>query len=370
MPGKYEIAAYYFPQWHPDPNNETRKGKGWSEWVSMKAAKPRFPGHEQPKIPVWGYLDESDPKVSEKQIDAAADHGIDIFLYDWYWDMGRTEKDGGPFLHRALENGFLKAGNRDRKKFALMWANHNDVNAERFGAMADYIVEKYLRCPNYWKVKGELFFCIYEMHTLINGLGGTEETKKALDGFREKVSAAGLPPLHINGMEWGMQKHHMAIGDSPNELAAYLGVESVTSYVWIHNIEMEGFPEEPYDNVAKKAPALWERIRDDFDVVYFPNVTMGWDPSPRVDESWPYDPDTKEGLVYPKTAILTGNTPEAFEKSLKDAKAYLDKYNDSPKVITLYAWNEWTEGGYLEPEQTHGMGYLEAIRNVFGGEGK
>jgi len=34
-------------------------------------------------------------------------------------------------------------------------------------------------------------------------------------------------------------------------------------------------------------------------------------------------------------------------------------------VITIYAWNEWTEGGYLEPDTVHGMGYLEAIRNVF-----
>ncbi|MHB9063914.1 MAG: glycoside hydrolase family 99-like domain-containing protein [Pirellulaceae bacterium] len=27
-------------------------------------------------------------------------------------------------------------------------------------------------------------------------------------------------------------------------------------------------------------------------------------------------------------------------------------------------WNEWTEGGYLEPEQRTGMSYLEALQRV------
>jgi hypothetical protein len=37
-----------------------------------------------------------------------------------------------------------------------------------------------------------------------------------------------------------------------------------------------------------------------------------------------------------------------------------------PKILTINAWNEWTEGSYLEPDTEFGMGYLEAVRNVFG----
>src|ERR1700722_18526084 len=56
------VAAYYFPDYHPgDPRNEKAKGHGWSEWELVKQAKPRFPNHQQPKIPAWGYTDESDP---------------------------------------------------------------------------------------------------------------------------------------------------------------------------------------------------------------------------------------------------------------------------------------------------------------------
>ncbi|MHB8866462.1 MAG: glycoside hydrolase family 99-like domain-containing protein [Pirellulaceae bacterium] len=43
---------------------------------------------------------------------------------------------------------------------------------------------------------------------------------------------------------------------------------------------------------------------------------------------------------------------------------YLDASETTPRVITIYAWNEWTEGGYLEPEQRTGMSYLEALQRV------
>ena len=51
----------------------------------MKNAKPRFEGHLQPKIPAWGYFDETDPEWTAKEIDLAANNGLDVFIYDWYW---------------------------------------------------------------------------------------------------------------------------------------------------------------------------------------------------------------------------------------------------------------------------------------------
>src|SRR5438034_366150 len=105
---------------HPgDPRNVKNKGEGWSEWELVKAARPRFPGHRQPKVPQWGYGDESDPSVMAQKIDTAADHGIDAFIFDWYY------YDDGPFLDRPIDIGFLQAKNNHRLKFALMWANHD-----------------------------------------------------------------------------------------------------------------------------------------------------------------------------------------------------------------------------------------------------
>ena len=54
----------------------------------------------------------------EMEIEAATDHGVNVFIYDWYW------YDNRPFLENCLNNGFLKARNRNKMKFYLMWANH------------------------------------------------------------------------------------------------------------------------------------------------------------------------------------------------------------------------------------------------------
>jgi hypothetical protein len=101
---KITVAAYYFPNYHTDdPRNIINKGSGWSEWELVKAARPRFPGHHQPIVPSWGYTDEKDPKVMAQKINAAADHGIDCFIFDWYM------YEDGPFLNQCIDDGFLQA---------------------------------------------------------------------------------------------------------------------------------------------------------------------------------------------------------------------------------------------------------------------
>jgi hypothetical protein len=32
------------------------------------------------------------------------------------------------------------------------------------------------------------------------------------------------------------------------------------------------------------------------------------------------------------------------------------------RIVFIRAWNEWAEGNCLEPEQKHGTGYLEAVK--------
>ena len=70
-------------------------------------------------------------QVMAKKIDAAVEHGVGMFLFDWYWYASPTKggvpdlqgPGGGPFLDGALNKGFLKADNRGSMQFALMWAN-------------------------------------------------------------------------------------------------------------------------------------------------------------------------------------------------------------------------------------------------------
>ncbi len=374
-PPQYQIGAYYFPGFHPDPLTGASHGPGWTEWELTKRAEPRFPGHQQPKKPLWGYEDESDPRAFTKKIDAAADNGLHHFLFDWYW------YHDGPFLNRALDEGYLGAPNNGRLQFALMWANHDwvdiqpaklsskpallhpgAVDARVFDHLTDHVIDKYFKHPSHWKIDGAPYFCVYELYRLIQGLGGVEPARTALARFRQKTKAAGFPDLHLNAVLWGVQ---ILPGEqqvrNPKELLSVLGFNSTTSYVWIHHVRLEQFPVTPYKEVAVKAAALWQRAAQDFGLPYHPNVTMGWDASPRTCQS---DRFLNQG--YPFMPTLGGNTPQAFRDALQAAKTFLDASPRQPRILTINAWNEWTEGSYLEPDQVHGFEYLKAIREVFG----
>jgi hypothetical protein len=65
--------------------------------------------------------------------------------------------------------------------------------------------------------------------------------------------------------------------------------------------------------------------------------------------------------------LVSGSTPELFGEYLERARAFVDQSALSPKLITINSWNEWSEGSYLEPDRTHGMGYLEAVKKVVAG---
>jgi hypothetical protein len=378
----YTIVAYYFPNYHVDPRNEAAHGPGWSEWELVKRAEPRFAGHRQPRIPLWGYEDESDPAVMASKIAAAADHGIDVFLFDWYW------YDDGPFLERGLERGFLNAPNNDRIKFAIHWANHTWINIhpaklsarphidapvlypgtvtpETFKVVARHSIETYFKHPSYWLIDGCPYFSFYDLGRLLESFGSVQDTRAALDGFRTQTRAAGFPDLHLNAVVWGQP---ILPGEStpanPSRLVDDLGFDSFTSYVWIHHGGLDTFPETDYNACRDNYMRYWEKVELAFHLPYFPNVTMGWDPSPRTVQS-----DAYLNVGYPFTSTLAGNTPERFWEALAIVKQRLDQRPDRPKILNINAWNEWTEGSYLEPDTVYGMAYLEAIRDVFGSTG-
>ena len=120
---RYDVAAFLYPAYcADDPRLRPFWPMGMGEWETVMTMQQRHPGHPWNRTPLWGYINEADPAVMEMEIGQAVDHGINVFIFDWYW------YDGRPFMETTLRNGFLKARNRDRMKFFLMWANHDVLN--------------------------------------------------------------------------------------------------------------------------------------------------------------------------------------------------------------------------------------------------
>jgi predicted nucleotidyltransferase len=256
-----------------------------------------------------------------RKIEAAADHGIDAFIFDWYYynedesGLAGGAWDGSKYLYKALEEGFLAAPNNDRLKFGIMWCNHNlgdkvkgAVKPETFEKLTDYVIENYFKHPSYWKINGCPYFSIYEVNTFIETFGGDRDAAAAaLEKFREKTKAAGFPGLHLNGVLYGLG------GADRNGTVAALGLDSVTSYVWIHHYSLPDFPATDYQQVADGYFAAVEnggganglgQAAKHLPAPYHPNVSMGWDSSPRC----PPEADWMKERVYPFGAIITTST--------------------------------------------------------------
>jgi len=358
-----DVAAFYWPAYHYEPRVQFLFPDKKGEWEIIYKATPKEEGHAQPKVPLWGYQDESDPRVMDQKITAAVAHGVNTFIFDWYW------YEGQPFLESCINDGFIKA-NKGRMKFYLMWANHDatsywDVKNPRkdsviwkggvdratFDQITDRVIARYFKQPAYYKINGEPVFCIYELQTLINGLGGAAATKAALDDFRKKTKAAGFPGLHLQGILWSALPASIngVPGDkiqTQDKVLMYFGFNSITNYCWAHLQRPDG----DYEKWADASTAMWGGFDRDFSIPYIPNVTIGWDPNPR----------------YPfRTGYITNPAPQKFATYLKKAKAYVDGHPEQPRLVTINAWNEWSEGSYLEPDTLYKMGYLEELKKVF-----
>ena len=371
-----QVAAYYFGNYHPDARNAEAHGPGWTEWNLVKAATPRFAGHRQPRVPLWGYGDESDPKVFERKIAVAAASKIDAFFFDWYW-----YKDG-PFLESAISDGYLKASNCKDLKFAVMWANHDwfdihpakltgkpnlqfagAIGAEPFDAMVGRLLELFQH-PSYLLVDGCPYFSIYELYRFIQGFGDVKQASRALDRMRERARALGFKNIHVNAVTWGVQllPGQSEVSNLP-ELLDRLQIDSTTSYVWIHHTRFAKAFTTEYGEIQAQYESYRATASQTLGKLYFPNVTVGWDSTPRACQT-----DNYRLGNYPFTSVVVDNTPAAFKAALESAKSFaMANLPPGKRLVTLNSWNEWTEGSYLEPDTVNGLAYLDAVRAVFGG---
>jgi len=362
----YDVAAYLYPAYaYNDPRLRPFWPTGMGEWETVLTMQQRNPGHYWKRQPLWGPVNEADPAIMEMEIEQATRYGVNVFIFDWYW------YDGRPFMETTLTDGFLKAANRDKMKFYLMWANHPVGNAwdtrisnfdpeneiwtgridrEEFERMCKRNIELFITQPNYYKIDGKPVFMIYEVTNFIKGIGSVEEAAKALAWFRQEVKRAGFPDLEIQFAMYGPQFNLSGVDKEKTErpeetFMKQLGFNSLTHYQFCHFV----WPDGDYNNLMTRVEKEWAHLDSIFTIPYYPHISIGWDNSPRMGKS----PQVKN------------NTPENFANALRKARDYADKHPQQTPLITINSWNEWTETSYLQPDNVNGYGYLEAVKSVF-----
>ena len=210
----------------------------------------------------------------------------------------------------------------------------------KFKIIVDRVINQYFNEPNYFKIDGCPVYSVFSIENLIKSFGSVEETRKAIDYFREEVKKAGFPDLHLQLIGNGSPGKNLV------QNFETIGVNSVTKYNW-------GGP-HPEDYIqwgteSMERRKLWDEA---LSIPYFPNVSIGWDDTPRF-------PHKGKGHV-----VHHNQSPEGFAAYMQLAKEYCDAHPDQPKLITIFSWNEWVEGSYLLPDMQHGFKQLEAVKRV------
>lgn len=363
-----KILALYLPQFHTIPENDKWWGKGFTEWVNVKKANPLFEGHYQPRTPLNNnYYNLLDNSVKAWQIELAKKYGIYGFCVYHYWFCGKK------LLEKPMEQ-YLEDKSLDFP-FCFCWANEHWSNAwvsgenkilmaQNFEDREDWDNHFYYMLPffqdkRYIKEDGKPLYVIY----LPNIIGPLNEM---LDRWQFLAKRNGLKGIKFISQSpfWHLDKHadksrfDYAIEFQPS-LVNHLenGKKGAEIMRWKSNLSMflqnklhiyvkrkiKAVHKSSYDEKWKQVLALHPQ-----DGTCIPGAFVDWDNTPRKGE---------------RGDVFIGASPEKFkyyfDLQIKHAK---DEYKND--WLVLFAWNEWAEGGILEPTKRFGTRYLEAIRDV------
>lgn len=365
-----KTIAFYLPQYHEIPENNVWWGEGFTEWTNVRKAKPLFEGHYQPRVPLnenyYCLLDEN--KTFRAQIEMAKKYGVYGFCMYHYWFNGKL------LLEKPMEK-WLEDKTLDFP-FCICWANENWTNGwvssenkiligHDFGDRQDWInhfnyLLPFFRDERYIRVDGKPLVGIYVPDLMgeslpefiqcwrelaeQNGLGG-------LTIFYQSVRAFLNPKCDKSLCDYGIE---FQPGFSKVRNQSKLAQWKIKVIPFISKMLQQKF--HIYLHRKKKRclvldyDEMWQKIINTMPTAenVFPGAFVDWDNTCRKGNNGD---------------LFNGASPEKFEKYMtiqieRARKVYKKDY------LFLFAWNEWGEAGYMEPDQKFGYGYLEALKKA------
>ncbi|OJV89724.1 MAG: hypothetical protein BGO34_00255 [Bacteroidia bacterium 44-10] len=317
------VGVYYFDGWSGKNRYADDPAQPWAKNAPSHLTK-RFVEEFSEREPVWGWRNDSQ-EIMERQIDLAADNGVEFFLFCWYWkdnkrpiNIEAIEKD---HHHKSLEL-FMKARNRHKIKYSLLIANHSGseiLGKENWETGIKHWT-KYFKDPQYMTVDGKPLLVIF-------GSGDDAIDNECLAGMQEVAKAEGL-------------KNGLSIAGCGEPARNKSGFTHSTHYN-VTSGYADGSEEHSFQELIDRAKPRWKGTKEQ---PYIPTINAGWDKRP-----W----EGPDGLNNQKAGwYFPDSSPELFKSFLTDAIQWMDNNptkTTKERIVLIYAWNELGEGGYLVP---------------------
>lgn len=355
-----KIISYYLPQYHRIKENDEWWGDGFTEWVNVKSSKSYFDGHNQPRVPLDNnYYDLTSPETLKWQATLANKYGLYGFCFYHYW-MGQDRQ----LLQKPAE--ILLSNESIPMRFFFSWANHDWLRTwatkEKTMLMKVDYGEKdewkkhftyllpFFKDERYIRINNKPVFSIYDPVAIPNG-------NQMLRYWQKLAIENGLEGLYFIYQNNSFHKHP----EDKLKLEFESGIEYQPGRVF----------EKIHKSYSGRKKRLLNVISDKMNINSF-NMKLTYN----YDEVWKeiiHSKPLSEGAIpggfvdwddsprrKNRGSVTLGVTPEKFKKYLSmQIKNARDIYNQD--MLMLFAWNEWGESGYLEPDETNKYRMLEAV---------
>lgn len=353
------VLAFYLSAFHEIEENNAFYGKSFTEWDNVRNARPLFEGHNQPRVPLNGtYYDLTDPKVLIEHMNLAKENGVYGFCFYHYW----FDKSGRTVFQKPLERML-----HDRSAtlhYCFAWCNESWIKRWHGGGDKLIIKQKYegekdweahfnyllkfFKDDMYIKQDDKPILLIYRLENIPNAV-------EMLHYFNKRAIENGYAGIYFVQMMNGdyIRKEPLAdfyLDFEPNFMSSARGRYAYR--LWRLKLWLTGRIKSLYKTVDYNAfsRSILEMDMNRLDSKEIFGYFCDWDNTPRMG---------KRGKIF------QGSNPVSFKQYFRSL--YEMSLRMGKPYIFLFAWNEWGEGGYLEPDTKNGFEYLKAIKEVVRG---
>jgi len=348
-----KVLAIYLPAFHQVKINDDAWGKGFVEWDNVKKGVKLYKEHIQPLEPYDDYYyDLSKKEDIERQIKIANDYKVDGFLIYHYW-FG----NGVQALEKPAQ--IIRNQIKDKIEYCFCWANHSwmttwgvgdnkIIATQEYGDKKewekhiDYLIQ-FFKDDRYIKVDNRPMLYIYNTCKIPN-------FNEMIKVWNKKLRKNGLGDLYLVEYIFPNNKipatsYSEAVMEFEPNYTTFFDIYIINKLKRFICKKMKIIDFQNYDRLWKK---ILKRKRTYKDKKIYKSCFVGWDNSPRKGK---------------RSMIVKGNTPEKFGKYF-ERLVNLKRENASNDFVIINAWNEWSEGAFLEPSKQFGFKYLEELKRV------
>jgi hypothetical protein len=329
--GTYTVGVYYFPGWRPAQGSD-------DPWSKIKP----YPERE----PALGWYDDRDQHVVDQQIQWMSQFGINLVVFDWYWDGAKLAAANGQSIDAYRNSAYKKLLN-----FSVLWCE-TPKDLAQFDQIVSFFIQNYFTDPQIYRIDSKPVVFILSPEGIVGLAQHSNMTpKELLDRARAKAKSMGQAGIYFVASADPIQKRVDSFGIN----TAYDATSAYNYHRGYSGVFDNRSLAHSYSELGAGYAESWKWFLGNTTNPYFVPVTSGWDKKP-----WGGSQDPLHDNSV--------STPASFEALLRQARDTLDKNPQKTlNTVMICCWNEFGEGSYVEPTKKFGEAYGQAIKNVFGG---